>query len=467
MRHLIRMFKSSTGYFSNVKCPKLEQCKLPMCVFSHGAKRSLSTMAKDQNVKENLKDKVVQSDNKRAKIQDSILASVTQRTNNGSEEDGNVKDLDLWAPKQLPGVGAPATIQQRIKYISALINQYTKHNISLPKRKAVEKEYEIALKNKSTTYSFAMKSAISKAKTNQHDYTFDPKGKNKGKVLNENEQYEAVKNLVHTVEKLKKNQYATEIPTEYLYEVKDRNLKKCDHCSEHFYFDKIHETTKCQYHERRKRVVTNAGERTAHWECCDQVVGESQGCKTINHHVFKASDPFELENLISFRKSPKAAEGDKKRQIVGLDCEMGYTTRGLEMIRLTIVDFFSGSTIFDEIVKPSGEVLDLNTNWSGVSKIPPESLTLDGVYDVILGSIINEDTIIVGHGLENDLNVMRLVHHNIVDTAILFPKSLDKKFSLKDLSFQFLDRKIQGGEHSSEEDSLAAIDIIKHHISHS
>jgi RNA exonuclease 1 len=38
-----------------------------------------------------------------------------------------------------------------------------------------------------------------------------------------------------------------------------------------------------------------------------------------------------------------------------------------------------------------------------------------------LDEIINADTILVGHALDNDLKTMRIIHHKCVDTAILFP----------------------------------------------
>ena len=37
-----------------------------------------------------------------------------------------------------------------------------------------------------------------------------------------------------------------------------------------------------------------------------------------------------------------------------------------------------------------------------------------------LGEIMDSETILIGHGLENDMNAMRLIHENIIDTSILF-----------------------------------------------
>lgn len=456
MRSLIRMFKSSTGYFSSTRCPKLDHCKLPNCIFSHRVKRQLSTdISSVQINKEN------ETLIKKPKLSDSLSDAASKLTDaKPKTSDGLEVDLSIWAPRTLPGVGAPASIQQRIKYITNLIQAYQENNIPFPKKTAVDEEYKVASKSTKVTYGSNVKSLIKGARENKNDYS--ELSKKQMKVLSHEESFNAVKKLVHTVDKLDKNHYVTKVPTQYQFQVQDRNLKKCDHCSEHFYLSKIQENTKCQYHDRRKTVVTKGSDRTATWDCCSQPVGESQGCKILPHHVFKAAEPLELHELIPFRKTPEAKES--RKQIVGMDCEMGYTTKGMEVIRVTIMDFFTGSVLFDEVVKPSGTIIDLNTQWSGVDNIPNSSMSLENVYDVILGTVIDEETIIVGHGLENDLNVLRLIHHNVVDTAILFPKSLTRKYGLKDLAFQFLDRKIQGGEHSSEEDSLAAIDIIKAYI---
>lgn len=446
------MFKSSTGYFSSVKCPKLDHCKLPNCIFKHESKRSISTVTPEQNeVTRTVKKPNLSKPQPKHETPIKLSQSLEY-----PEE-----DLKLWTPKPLEGVGAPATLGQRVKYITALIVAYQKNGFSVPKFRAVSDEHSIALLSTKATYPSQVKSWIAKVAMNQNHYEMPKAVK---KTLTSSESFEAVKKLVHSVDKLKRNQYVTKIPTDYLFEVKDRNMKTCDHCSENFYLSQIGDKTKCQYHDRKKQVSTGGGERTATWLCCSEIVGESQGCKELKHHVFKSSDPFEMHQFVPFRETPEA-DSSKKQQIIGLDCEMGYTTKGMEVIRLTIVDFFTGSTVFDEIIKPSGKIIDLNTQWSGVSDIPHNAMTLEAIHDVVLGTLIDKDTIIIGHGLENDLNVLRLVHHNVVDTAILFPRTLTKKYALKDLAAQFLDRLIQTGEHSSEEDSLAAIDIIKLHIS--
>ena len=111
-------------------------------------------------------------------------------------------------------------------------------------------------------------------------------------------------------------------------------------------------------------------------------------------------------------------------------------------------------------------MIDLNTTWSGVLEIPDDALLFDAAIE-LLKTLMNKDTILVGHGLENDLRTLRIVHHRVVDTAIHFPPhNPTPKFrmSLKDLLFEFLARRIQLGEHDSAEDAIALIDVVKHFI---
>ncbi|RJE17138.1 RNA exonuclease [Aspergillus sclerotialis] len=45
---------------------------------------------------------------------------------------------------------------------------------------------------------------------------------------------------------------------------------------------------------------------------------------------------------------------------------MGYTTQGLELVRLTAVTWPEGKVLLDILVRPFGEILDLNSRFSGI-----------------------------------------------------------------------------------------------------
>ena len=118
--------------------------------------------------------------------------------------------------------------------------------------------------------------------------------------------------------------------------------------------------------------------------------------------------------------------------IVALDCELVYTTAGMSLARVTVLSG-SGSVLLDEHVRPPTGVaiVDLNTRFSGVQERDLDKAVLDvGGVQRALAQFVDAETIFVGHGLENDLKALRLVHTRVIDTAIVsrsllpFPKHL-------------------------------------------
>jgi len=79
---------------------------------------------------------------------------------------------------------------------------------------------------------------------------------------------------------------------------------------------------------------------------------------------------------------------------------------------------------------------DYNTRFSGVAEesFSKATLSLASIRKA-LDNLINRETILVGHALDNDLKAMRIVHKRCVDTAILFPHQagLPYRRALKDL----------------------------------
>lgn len=91
------------------------------------------------------------------------------------------------------------------------------------------------------------------------------------------------------------------------------------------------------------------GEKIKLWSCCSQPTSEG-GC-TRGPHVFSESEPDELHARHAFSWTrPPSSEGDTALDVVALDCEMIYTTGGVRVARVSVVDG-SGKEIFDEHVK--------------------------------------------------------------------------------------------------------------------
>lgn len=273
---------------------------------------------------------------------------------------------------------------------------------------------------------------------------------------------EKLKALLHEVSILEKNGYnMSSVSSGAAQDSVLAAHETCVRCNTKFERSNIMEKTLCRYHDSKKQFDKTT--RTYQYPCCGETTASTSflrlGCKTKKHHVFKSEAVESLSEITEFIKTWKV-EG--KENVLALDCEMGFTSLGYEMIRLTIVDFFTSKTLFDEIVQPIGEVIDLNTQFSGVSEIDKRSSLSyhEAMAKVVSPELVNANSILVGHGLENDLNVMRIIHRRIIDTAILYSKG-KYKISLKNLAFEFLSRKIQTGEHDSSEDAIASMDVVK------
>ena len=53
-------------------------------------------------------------------------------------------------------------------------------------------------------------------------------------------------------------------------------------------------------------------------------------------------------------------EDKSKEKVFAMDCEMCYTTRGIELTRVTVIDD-TGDTVYETFVKPDNKILDFNT----------------------------------------------------------------------------------------------------------
>ena len=253
----------------------------------------------------------------------------------------------------------------------------------------------------------------------------------------------------------------------------------------------------CRYHPAKPRRPlardkTDQTVKDSIHGCCNESVGVSVGCTTADTHVFKISDPKRLALVMPFAETPENPSMGDKKTAVCFDCEMGYTTQGMELVRLTATSWPSGTTLLDTLVRPLGEILDLNSRFSGVwpsdftsaalffspdhprssstttSSTPPLAFASSpAVARSQLFDLISPTTPLIGHALENDLNATRIIHPSIIDTCLLYPhpRGLPMRHGLKYLMKRFLDRdvQVQDGEqgHDSAEDARSAGDLVR------
>ncbi|ODV83686.1 hypothetical protein CANARDRAFT_202642 [[Candida] arabinofermentans NRRL YB-2248] len=148
-----------------------------------------------------------------------------------------------------------------------------------------------------------------------------------------------------------------------------------------------------------------------------------------------------------------------------LDCEMCIGTTGKVLTRVSLTDF-NNNVIIDEFVKPDCEIVDYVTRYSGITeeKLNGITTTLSDIQDLLLKTVSSDD-VLIGHSLESDLNVLKLRHPKVIDTALCYDhvRGPPLKASLKSLMELHLKTIIQNKEtgHESIEDCISCMELVK------
>lgn len=247
--------------------------------------------------------------------------------------------------------------------------------------------------------------------------------------------------------------------------------RKCVRCSKGFFVSNKGEyltQEHCLYHWGK--LLPNK-ENPLYYACC-RGKPNTKGCTTAKLHVWNGlsvgiNGPLEGYVRTRPRKTPPP---DGNLGVYALDCEMGYTTQGLELTRVTVVAP-DGRLVYDTLVRPENEIIDYNTRFSGITAkdftLRKNSKSLREVQNDLMG-FINADTILIGHGLDNDLRALKMVHTTVVDTSVIFPHhyGLPYRRSLKSLAVYCLKTSIQtdANGHDSCEDARTCIGLMLYRI---
>lgn len=233
-------------------------------------------------------------------------------------------------------------------------------------------------------------------------------------------------------------------------------------------------------------------------DCLGLDLGSSANNDEENNHKLLYVETLSQNEQQQQTNSTVSSSSSSSFKIYGLDCEMVKTLKGSELARVTLVRVnfpadnvnqqqqqqttastcsYTFETVLDILVKPYNPILDYVTQYSGMTPqlLNPIQIRIEQVQIKLL-EIIQKDDILIGHSLENDLKVLGLIHHRIIDTAVLFSfdggdgSGTTRKFSLLHLAQVLLQKTIRqkqnndvnniaSAHHCSEEDAITAVEL--------
>ena len=208
------------------------------------------------------------------------------------------------------------------------------------------------------------------------------------------------------------------------------------------------------------------------WLCCGK---DDKGCVHADHHEYMNLEPETIAKYKQYGPTPKNLRGLPRRKAVALDCEMaGVEGNRNELIQVCVVDYVTGDVLLDTLVEPLGKVVDWRTRCHGVTvdvmrDAVAQGKTLKGWKEARreLWTFIDWDTVIVGSALHNDLDVLGIIHSNIVDSELLASKEIgplcSQNWGLKTMCDELLRIPIQmkgKSGHECLEDAFASREIV-------
>uniref|UniRef100_A0A3P9A3J4 Exonuclease domain-containing protein n=1 Tax=Esox lucius TaxID=8010 RepID=A0A3P9A3J4_ESOLU len=376
-----------------------------------------------------------------------------------------------------PEVGAKVPHDVRQRYVNLFVEEFLKTSVT------VQDAFEKALTEEKTVYDRSINKlkylsvAVNALKRLKNQSTVSVKGGTfqsfpipfpwKGDAA----LYESLKEHILSEEVLTENNYPLQHPEQagcaILYRedhkkgITDSLKRICCRCGATYSVNQMGKHMRkeeCNYHSGKGVENKVPGGVETRYSCCEGVVG-CPGCQVFQLHVH---DAVSLDNFVT--TLPKPVTDTACPGVFSVDCEMCYTTLGLELARVTVVNS-SLQVVYDTFVKPANEVIDYNTRFSGISEddIRGSSTSIQDVQETLL-SFVSAETILIGHGLEADLCALKLFHGTVVDTSVSFPHrlGLPHKMTLHSLTADYLRRILQEsvGGHDSAQDATACMELM-------
>ncbi|KAL2333503.1 hypothetical protein Fmac_014716 [Flemingia macrophylla] len=173
--------------------------------------------------------------------------------------------------------------------------------------------------------------------------------------------------------------------------------------------------------------------------------------------------------VINLKNKPKVMNSTA---MVAVDCEMVLCEEGTEaLVKVCVVDH-NLEVKLNELVKPDKAIVDFRTEITGVSSQDLKEVTCS-LADIqkSMKKLLSNGTILVGHSLHNDLNVLKLDYVRVVDTSYIFQSldgSIHRRPSLNRLCQVVLGHEVRdnGAPHNCLDDARAAMNLVLAKIKH-
>jgi len=133
---------------------------------------------------------------------------------------------------------------------------------------------------------------------------------------------------------------------------------------------------------------------------------------------------------------------------------------------MSVVDADTDEVLLDTLVKPAWPVVDHRTWINGIAAEHLEGVEFTIQHaQAFMMALCSEETVIVGHAVDNDLAAMRMEHYCVADSSCLFSAqdSSTAAVSLKDLAASVL-KKTMPQKHDSVNDARAALSCVQHYV---
>ena len=160
-------------------------------------------------------------------------------------------------------------------------------------------------------------------------------------------------------------------------------------------------------------------------------------------------------------------------QVLAMDCEMCETQDPVSgkkdpraLCRISVVDVATDTVLLDTLVKPAWPVTDYRTWVNGITEqdLANVQFTLRHAQAFMM-ALCSEETVFVGHALQNDFAAIRMEHYCAADSALLFTAkdSPSSSVSLKDLAASVL-KQTMPEKHDSVNDARTSWLCLEHYL---